>query len=166
MSSTSPSAGVGRKDLDIARLRFRLLSECRLVGLHCLGNVPVLTELTLEVAANRSDGEDGGVGQEVIQRLLLNGVDVDSAGVPVDGKIQLSILVVANSAASHVVIRNAATLVATRADYSHRILFRLLPIEEEKQPLQCTDHTLSVSFPMLFHRLRKESVDSFDGETK
>lgn len=154
------------KILDIARLRFRLLSECRLVGLHCLGNVPVLTELTLEVAANRSDGEDGGVGQEVIQRLLLNGVDVDSAGVPVDGKIQLSILVVANSAASHVVIRNAATLVATRADYSHRILFRLLPIEEEKQPLQCTDHTLSVSFPCYSTGYEKESVDSFDGETK
>lgn len=125
-----------------------------------------MTELTLEVAANRSDGEDGGVGQEVIQRLLLNGVDVDSAGVPVDGKIQLSILVVANSAASHVVIRNAATLVATRADYSHRILFRLLPIEGEEQQLHCTNHTLSVLFPCYSTGYEKESVDSFDDETK
>src|SRR5207237_2005353 len=57
-------------------------------GVHLTGltDVPVLAELAGEVAARGPEGEDRGAGEEVIQRLLLDGVDAEAAGAAVGGE--------------------------------------------------------------------------------
>jgi hypothetical protein len=48
-----------------------------------LRDVPVLTELAGQVASGGAEGEHRSPGQEVVQRLLLDGVDAVSAGATV-----------------------------------------------------------------------------------
>jgi hypothetical protein len=76
---------VGERDAAAAQLlrrpcddlRRRLIREG--VDLARLADVPVLAEPTAQVAAGGTEGEDRGPGQEMVQRLLLDGVDAEAA---------------------------------------------------------------------------------------
>jgi hypothetical protein len=51
-----------------------------------LGDVPVLAELAGEVAAGGAEGKDAAAGEEVVERLLLDGVDAEAGAAPVGGE--------------------------------------------------------------------------------
>ena len=51
-----------------------------------LADVPVLAELASEVAPGGAEREDGSAGKEVVERLLLDGIDAVSAGEAVAGE--------------------------------------------------------------------------------
>jgi hypothetical protein len=76
---------VGERDAAAAQLlrrpcddlRQRLIREG--VDLARLADVPVLAEPAAQVATRGAEGEDRGPGQEVVQRLLLDGVNAIAA---------------------------------------------------------------------------------------
>src|SRR5690606_4994222 len=49
------------------------------VDLARLADAPVLAVAAGEVAARGAEGEDGGAGEEVVQRLLLDGIHAEAA---------------------------------------------------------------------------------------
>src|SRR5208282_788150 len=63
-----------------------------------LGDVPVLAELAVDVAAGRGDGEGGCAGQVVEERLLLNRIDMGGADAGVDEGVVRSLAVFARAA--------------------------------------------------------------------
>ena len=56
------------------------------VDLARLADVPVLAELAGKIAPGGAEGQHRRARQEVIQGLLLDGVDAEAAGAPVGGK--------------------------------------------------------------------------------
>ena len=56
------------------------------VELPRLRDVPVLAELAGQVAAGGAERQDRRAGQEVVERLLLDGVDAEAAGAAVGGQ--------------------------------------------------------------------------------
>ena len=53
-----------------------------------LRDIPVLAELAVDVASGGGDGEGGGSGEVVEERLLLNGINVGGADAGVDKRIE------------------------------------------------------------------------------
>ena len=56
------------------------------VDLAGFGNIVVLAELTGQIAARRAERQHRGSGQEVIERLLLDGIDAETAGAAIGGQ--------------------------------------------------------------------------------
>jgi hypothetical protein len=59
------------------------------VHLARLADGPVLTEAAGEIAAGGTEGEHGGTGQEVVQRLLLDRVHAEAARPAIRGEHDL-----------------------------------------------------------------------------
>src|SRR5665647_2042258 len=76
---------VGERDAaatqSLGRVRkgLRARGVCQSVDLPRLGDVPVLAELAGQVAACSAEREDCAAGQEVVERLLLDGVHAEPA---------------------------------------------------------------------------------------
>ncbi len=78
-----------------------------LVGLR-LGNVPVLAEEAAHVAARRPHGENLGAGQEVAERLLLDGVDLDGGRLRVPQVVERAPLVRPDEAEARLALADVA----------------------------------------------------------
>src|SRR5207247_5053979 len=63
-----------------------------------LADVPVLAELAAEVAARRAEGEDARAREEVVERLLLDGIDGEAGRAPVARAHELPAAVLADVA--------------------------------------------------------------------
>jgi hypothetical protein len=90
----TPAAAGDRRLGDLRRQR-RIRQR---IDLAALADVPVLAETAGEIAARGAKGEDGRAGQEVAQRLLLDGIDAVTAGAPPAGEKQLVALAGAHEA--------------------------------------------------------------------
>src|SRR5262249_52941462 len=83
---------VRERDAGAARLARRLrylLRPSRIaepLHLPSLGDVPILAELAPEIAPCRAEAEHAGPRQEVIERLLLDGIDAEPGGLAVARK--------------------------------------------------------------------------------
>src|SRR5690606_23871745 len=64
------------------------------------GDVPVLAEPAPEVAPRRSERQDARAGQEVIERLFLDGIDAKARRAAVAGQDHLAVEVLAHEAKS------------------------------------------------------------------
>src|SRR5262245_46767490 len=62
---------------------FRRGPSLKSIELGCFGNVPVLAELTCEVATGGPKREHRSARQKVVERLLLDWVDAETRGSPV-----------------------------------------------------------------------------------
>ena len=71
-----------------------------LPGRPGLGDVPVLAEPAAQVAAHRPEGQDLGPGEEVVERLLLDGVHRETGALPVGEQDHLAALVLPDRAES------------------------------------------------------------------
>jgi hypothetical protein len=65
-----------------------------------LGDLPILAELAVEVAARRGQGEGATGGEEVEERFFLHRIHVDGAGVAIDERIIAAVHVLTNAAVS------------------------------------------------------------------
>src|SRR5690349_10541355 len=65
-----------------------------------LGDIPILAELTAQVAAGRAEGEHARAGVEVVKRLLLDRVNAEVGGAPIAGQDDAAILSLADEAES------------------------------------------------------------------
>jgi hypothetical protein len=65
-----------------------------------LGDLPVLTELAVEITSGRREGEGAAGGKDVKERLLLDGVDVDGARVAINERVIEAIYIFTNAAVS------------------------------------------------------------------
>ncbi len=68
------------------------------VGLARAADVPVLAVAAREIASGGAKGENGSSREEVVQGLLLDGVDTEAAGAPVAGENDLIPYASANEA--------------------------------------------------------------------
>src|SRR5690606_22546874 len=68
------------------RQLFRRRCVRQRVRLARLADIPVLAELARQVAAGRAEGKHGRARQEMVQRLLLDGIDTEPAGASVAGE--------------------------------------------------------------------------------
>src|SRR6266699_4237068 len=75
-----------------------------MLGMHLVRtgfrNVPVLTEETAHVAAGRAHAEHARARQKMIQRLFLDGVNLQRGRCPISKVIEFSVLIDANEAES------------------------------------------------------------------
>jgi hypothetical protein len=62
------------------------------------GNVPVLAEEAAHIAARSAHAEDAGAGQEMIEGLFLDGVNLESGGSAVAEVEEFSVLIDADEA--------------------------------------------------------------------
>ena len=70
----------------------------------------VLTVEATEIATRTSEGETGGTGMEVIQRLFLDGVDGEGTGLAVDLADEHAGVVAAAAAETRLAIGNVAVV--------------------------------------------------------
>lgn len=113
---------INNKILDVSWLLFDLLIEHG----SSLGNIPILTKSAFEITTNCSYREDLCTWKEVVERLLLHWINVESTGITVDGQIEFSIFIVANIAFSVVVFGDNASPIAAGAGDSIWAIFALL----------------------------------------
>src|SRR5262249_17748628 len=68
------------------------------VDLARLADVPILAKLASQIASGRPERQHRRPGQEVVQRLLLDGVDAEATGAAVGGQHDLIVLAGADEA--------------------------------------------------------------------
>src|SRR5262249_36991307 len=68
-------------------IRAGLVGEA--IPLARLGDIPVLAELTAEIAAGRPERKHGRPGIKVVERLFLDRIDTEAGGAPVGGQHHL-----------------------------------------------------------------------------
>src|SRR5262249_44406764 len=78
------------------------------VDLARLADVPVLAEVARQVAARGAERQPGRAGQEVVQRLLLDGIDAEAAGAPPGGEDDRVVLAGAHEAQPALTLVQAA----------------------------------------------------------
>jgi hypothetical protein len=61
-------------------------------------DVPVLTEEAAHVAAGGAHGEDARAGKEMVQRLFLDGINLDGGGRGIPEAVQPAVFIDANVA--------------------------------------------------------------------
>ena len=71
-----------------------------------LRNLMILTVQTLEVAASTGNGEALGARMEVVQRLLLDGVNGQRTGFAIDFAHEHTVLITTAPADSRLAVRN------------------------------------------------------------
>src|SRR5437867_11111842 len=108
-----PLAAGAERQLDDLRRRGGLARV--LVDLR-LADVPVLAELAAEVAARRPEGEDARAGKEVVERLLLDGIDGEAGRAPVARAPQLSAPILADVAETRLSLADETVARAERAE--------------------------------------------------
>src|SRR5439155_9153817 len=108
-----PLAAGAERQLDDLRRRGGLARV--LVDLR-LADVPVLAELAAEVAARRPEGEDARAGKEVVERLLLDGIDGEAGRAPVARAPQLSAPILADVAEARLPLADETVARAERAE--------------------------------------------------
>ena len=62
------------------------------------GDVPVLAKETAHIAASSSHAEDARAGKEMIERLFLDGINLESGGSAVAEIVEFSLLIDPNEA--------------------------------------------------------------------
>ena len=72
------------------------------------GDIPILAKEAAHIAAGGAHAEDTGAGQEMIQGLLLDRVNLESGGSTVAEIEELSILVDADEAEARLAVANVA----------------------------------------------------------
>ena len=98
-----------------------------------MGDPPVLTKGTAEVATHRPDGKGLSTWEEMVERLLLNWIHLESARMTIRRKVQLPIMVPSNSAESSIVWFDNTSSVATGASNSvviHLLMAHPIPIPD------------------------------------
>jgi len=91
------------------------------VELLGLGDVPVLAELAAEIAPGGAEREHGAAGIEVVERLLLDGIDAEARGAAVGGEHHLAVLVAAHEAERALTGADEARARAQRAADAPRV---------------------------------------------
>src|SRR5215471_14480966 len=99
--------------------------RAHLIGAR-LGNVPVLAEEATHVAACCPHAENACAGKKMIQRLLLNGINLQSRGGTVSEIIKLSVLIGADETESRLPWMNVA-VTRTKIAVNAAVCFRLPP---------------------------------------
>ena len=105
-------------------LRGRLIRQG--VELAGFGDVPVLTEATSEVAASRPKRQHRGPRIEVVQRLLLDGVDAEAAGAAVGRENHFAVQAAADEAQPTLALAKPAEARAQIA--LHAAVVELMPV--------------------------------------
>lgn len=82
-----------------------------------LRNVPVLAPPAGEIATERAEGENLRAWPEVMQRLFLDGIDVNRNSLAVDEQVQRAIHVAAHTALAQLTGRQCAPMFARCALY-------------------------------------------------
>src|SRR5262249_34167320 len=78
------------------------------VDLARVADVPVLAEVAGQVAARGAERQHGRAGQEVIERLLLDGIDAEAARAPPRGEHDGVVLASAHEAKSPLTLVQSA----------------------------------------------------------
>jgi len=80
-----------------------------------LGDLPVLAERTPEIAAHDGNGKGGGAGQEMVEGLFFDGVDVGGDQVAVGMGPQFPVPILAHAADAEPPARHPAAMIAEAA---------------------------------------------------
>jgi hypothetical protein len=89
-----------------------------------LGDLPILAELAVNVAAGRGNGKGVCPGQEVEERLFFDGVDVHRAGFAVDKAIIGTTTILPDAAVAPFLISEFAEAGTEKAfNFSVRMFF-------------------------------------------
>jgi len=82
-----------------------------------LGNLPVLTEVALEIAAQGGDGIGKSAGKKVVERFFFDGVDIPGDEFAVGMGEKRPAPVLADLADAPSVLRDPAKVAAEKAGY-------------------------------------------------
>ena len=127
-------------------------------------NVPVLAEKTAHVAARRAHAEDARAGQKMIQRLFLDGINLQSRRRAVSQVIKLSVLIGADKTESRLARMNVAVARAKIAVNS-AVRFRFPPARFVEFPRFLEDlqffHGPSSQIPLYLHsKFREDATEA------